>query len=212
MVALVFVALVGLIAWLNPPPPAPVVPPPVVAPQPQADRIILLPDAAGTVGPVLLRSSTGKEQLVSRAWDAAEVSRDGQVVVNAQEPAVVQARYRQLLEARPLMPVDFTVYFRSGSNELVPESQAMLEQVRVELGRRPVPEILVIGHTDRVGTLAANDELSRRRAEAVKALLVQFGLSAEQIETSGRGEREPLVPTADEVAEPRNRRVDISVH
>ena len=46
---------------------------------------------------------------------------------------------------------------------------------------------------------------------AVKALLVQFGLSAEQIETSGRGEREPLVPTADEVAEPRNRRVDISV-
>ena len=83
--------------------------------------------------------------------------------------------------------------------------------LRAEIARRPVPELVVIGHTDRVGRAEANDELSLRRAEAVRAMLVRAGIPAAQIETAGRGEREPLLPTADEVAEPLNRRVEINV-
>ena len=80
-----------------------------------------------------------------------------------------------------------------------------------ELKKRPSPEITVIGHTDRLGPDQANDTLSLQRAQRVKELLIQRGVAAERISVAGRGEREPLVPTADEVAEPRNRRVEINV-
>jgi outer membrane protein OmpA-like peptidoglycan-associated protein len=69
----------------------------------------------------------------------------------------------------------------------------------------------VVGHTDRVGSLTYNDALSLRRAERVRTGFVQMGIPREQISVAGRGEREPIVPTEDEVAEPRNRRVEITV-
>jgi outer membrane protein OmpA-like peptidoglycan-associated protein len=74
-----------------------------------------------------------------------------------------------------------------------------------------VPDLLVIGHTDRVGTDAFNDALSRQRAEVVRRALVARGLPADLIVVIGRGEREPIIATADGVAEPRNRRVEIQV-
>jgi outer membrane protein OmpA-like peptidoglycan-associated protein len=80
-----------------------------------------------------------------------------------------------------------------------------------EIARRPAPEIVVIGHTDRVGAVPYNDTLSLRRAERVRDELVKVGIAADRIRVAGRGEREPLVPTADEVAEARNRRVEINV-
>jgi outer membrane protein OmpA-like peptidoglycan-associated protein len=69
----------------------------------------------------------------------------------------------------------------------------------------------VIGHTDRVGSVEHNDALSKKRAELVSGALTSAGIPAAQIEVAGRGEREPVVATADEVAEPRNRRVEISI-
>ncbi len=80
-----------------------------------------------------------------------------------------------------------------------------------EIGSHPAPEIVVVGHTDRVGSLAYNDALSLRRAERVRAQLVQVGIPNDQISVAGRGEREPLKATEDEVAEPLNRRVEITV-
>ena len=67
------------------------------------------------------------------------------------------------------------------------------------------------GHTDRVGSVADNDRLSLQRAEAVRAMLIQRGINSSFLRAVGRGEREPLIPTADEQAEPRNRRVEVIV-
>ena len=83
----------------------------------------------------------------------------------------------------------------------------MLEELR----RRPAPDIVVVGHTDRVGNVETNDELSLARAERVKSDLVGQGLPAERISVAGRGERDPIVPTDDGVDEPLNRRVEIDV-
>jgi outer membrane protein OmpA-like peptidoglycan-associated protein len=80
-----------------------------------------------------------------------------------------------------------------------------------ELRRRPSPDILVIGHTDRVGGDEDNDRLSLQRAERVRASLVAQGIAAQSIRAAGRGEREPVVQTADGVDEPQNRRVEINV-
>jgi len=79
------------------------------------------------------------------------------------------------------------------------------------LRRRPAPDIQVIGHTDTVGNLAFNDKLSLARAERVRDILVGLGIPGDRIQSSGRGKRELLVTTDENVAEPRNRRVEISV-
>jgi OOP family OmpA-OmpF porin len=71
--------------------------------------------------------------------------------------------------------------------------------------------VLVIGHTDRVGTDPFNDALSKARAEVVRRALVARGIAPGNIVVVGRGKREPIVPTADGVAEARNRRVEILV-
>jgi outer membrane protein OmpA-like peptidoglycan-associated protein len=73
-----------------------------------------------------------------------------------------------------------------------------------------VPEILVIGHTDLVGSNEYNDTLSLQRAQLIAGMLQQQG-AAKSLEVTGRGMRDPLVPTASGVEEPRNRRVEVSV-
>jgi outer membrane protein OmpA-like peptidoglycan-associated protein len=70
---------------------------------------------------------------------------------------------------------------------------------------------MVIGHTDRVGNAEGNDKLSLTRAEGLRDLLIESGVPADKLEAVGRGERDPLVPTADDVDEPKNRRVEINV-
>ena len=80
-----------------------------------------------------------------------------------------------------------------------------------EVARRPAVEVVVIGHTDRVGTVQYNDALSLQRAGKLRDELVRLGIPLDRIQVAGRGEREPLVPTEDQVPEPRNRRVEITV-
>ena len=69
--------------------------------------------------------------------------------------------------------------------------------------------IEVAGHADRSGTPAYNQRLSQRRADAVAAELVRQGIARNEIAVSAYGESRPLVPTADGVREPQNRRVEI---
>ena len=126
-------------------------------------------------------------------------------------PQEVQQVFGPALAAQPTRPVSFTLYFLEGKDELTPESTQVFGQIGAEIARRPAPEIVVIGHTDRVGTAQANDALSLRRAGRVRDDLVRVGIAADRITVAGRGEREPLIPTEDEVAEPRNRRVEINV-
>ena len=80
-----------------------------------------------------------------------------------------------------------------------------------EIARRPVPDVLVVGHTDLVGSDPFNDALGQQRADAVRAALIRLGVAAADIQAISRGKRAPVVPTADGVAEPRNRRVEIIV-
>ncbi len=83
--------------------------------------------------------------------------------------------------------------------------------MKAEVQHRPDPEVIIIGHTDRVGSVAQNDALSLQRAERVRQVLLGLGIPADRVTAVGRGEREPLVPTEDQVAEPRNRRVEVTV-
>jgi outer membrane protein OmpA-like peptidoglycan-associated protein len=174
------------------------------------NRVVLIPGADGETGAVVIRSAGG-ETVLDRPYAAADVSGKGSVALLRQDAASVRERFAAALDAQPARPVSFTVYFVTNSDELTPESRQTFEKIKTELAQRSVPDIIVIGHTDRVGSVEHNDKLSLVRARAVRAALVATGIASDRIQEAGRGEREPVVPTADEVAEPRNRRVEINV-
>ena len=101
--------------------------------------------------------------------------------------------------------------FQPGSEQLTADSLPVVAQALALLAGLPAAEVVVTGHTDRVGTVEANDRLSLLRAQTVRELLVRAGVAPAMIEVGGRGERDPLIATDDEVAEPGNRRVDIKL-
>jgi outer membrane protein OmpA-like peptidoglycan-associated protein len=153
----------------------------------------------------------GEERVLDQPYAAARVGSDGRLEATTLTPDEARAAFGAALAALPPRAVSFTLYFREGTDEFAPESAGQVGEVLAEIARRPAPEVVVTGHTDRVGSVAFNDALSLQRAERVRQALVQQGVAADRIQVVGRGEREPLVPTADEVAEPRNRRVEIRV-
>ena len=99
---------------------------------------------------------------------------------------------------------------KAAKPEIAKKHLDLLEK-RYDLANRPAPEISVIGNTDSVGTTQYNDELSLQRAEHVRSVFIERGIPEASISAAGRGKRELLVPTADGVAEPQNRRVEINV-
>jgi outer membrane protein OmpA-like peptidoglycan-associated protein len=127
------------------------------------------------------------------------------------DPKEVEARFGAALAAQPIRAKSFTLYFLEGQDEFTVESKEIFETVFAEIAKYPVPDLVVVGHTDKVGSDAFNDALALRRAEAVRTALIGRGVAPGNIVAVGRGKREPLIPTADGVAEPRNRRVEIVV-
>lgn len=184
-------------------------PPPAPPPKPQ-ERVVLLPAADGAPGAVTVTTPQG-EAVLDTPYAGADVFAQGGVERVEDTAASVQERFGAALAARPPAPVSFTVFFVFDTDELTAASRAQFDRIKAELGERPAPEIVVIGHTDRVGSVQYNDTLSLKRADTVRAALIAAGIAADQIQVAGRGERETAVATDDEVAEERNRRVEITV-
>jgi outer membrane protein OmpA-like peptidoglycan-associated protein len=174
-----------------------------------SERIVLLPSADGRASAVVVRDAVG-EVVLNQPYAAVKRSLDSNSIYQS-SPEEVKERFAQALGAQPPRPSSYVLYFEAGGNVLTPESQAALVNIRKEIAERPASEVMVIGHTDRVGSVELNDRLSKKRAEGLRDLLIESGVAADKLEVVGRGERDPLVPTADEVDEPKNRRVEISV-
>ena len=173
------------------------------------ERVVLLPSADGARSAVVVRDKQG-EVLLDQPY-AAIKRQSGANAGYQSSPEEVQARFAGALAAQPARPASYVLYFEAGGNVLTAESQAALATIRKEIAERAASEVMVIGHTDRVGSVEGNDKLSLKRAEGLRDLLIEAGVPADRLEAVGRGERDPLVPTADEVDEPKNRRVEISV-
>jgi outer membrane protein OmpA-like peptidoglycan-associated protein len=171
--------------------------------------VVLLPDAQGKDTAVTVKQAGG-ELLLDKPYAAANLTSGGPQPATS-SAGQVQAQFGSALAARPLPPAQFTLYFVEGKDEFTDESKHDFDGVFAEIAKRPVPDVLVIGHTDRVGTDPFNDALSKARAEVVRRALVARGIAPGNIVVVGRGKREPIVPTADGVAEARNRRVEILV-
>lgn len=125
------------------------------------------------------------------------------------DPAT-EAVFADALQVHPLMPQSFLLYFGLDSNDLTPESTAVIPQIVEAINARESSDISVIGHTDRTGKDEYNRKLSLERAKTVIDLLAQK-VDESFMTIFYHGEGNPLVPTADNVPEPRNRRVEVVV-
>jgi outer membrane protein OmpA-like peptidoglycan-associated protein len=123
----------------------------------------------------------------------------------------VRDLFADVLAAFPPTPQRFTLYFRFESEELTPESRARIPDIVGAVRNYPAPEVVVIGHTDTTGAPDRNYQLGLRRARTVRDILAATQVEGAAITVSSHGEADPLVPTRDEVLEPRNRRVEITV-
>jgi outer membrane protein OmpA-like peptidoglycan-associated protein len=103
-----------------------------------------------------------------------------------------------------------TVFFDWDSVALPESSAQTLQFIAANMGPCGWAGLNLTGHADRSGSDAYNEALSLRRAAAVAAALSSTGVSSGAMTTSGKGETEPRVPTADGVREAQNRRVEIT--
>jgi len=181
------------------------------APPNTREIVVLVPDQGGTTGAVVITNPRGGTSVLEKPYAAALLEKGERVDPPAVGREAVTKLFSHAIAAQPLRPISFQLYFLGDSDEYTPESKDAFEKVFTEIARRKVAEIAVIGHTDRVGALEYNDTLSLRRAERVRKDFVDRGIPGNAINIAGRGEREPVVPTADEVNEARNRRVEINV-
>lgn len=173
-------------------------------------RVTLLPQADGSASGVVVTTREG-QQLLTQPYQVAEVARSGNIGTATTSAEQLRQSHPQLLAQRPPAPERFVLEFEPGTSLLTADSQARLADIVARAQARAGGEIVVTGHTDRQGSLEANDKLSLERAQAIRTLLIERGFKPELIDAVGRGEREPVVPTDDEVAEPRNRRAVLVV-
>jgi OmpA-OmpF porin, OOP family len=111
--------------------------------------------------------------------------------------------------AAPAPARTYLVFFDWDRADLTARAREIIAEAATNAGRVQTTRIEVAGHADRSGTPQYNQRLSQRRAEAVAAELVNRGIRRNEIVVQAFGESRPLVPTADGVREPQNRRVEI---
>lgn len=184
-------------------------PPP--APPPARNVFILLPEEQGRTG-LLVVSGAGTERRLDAPGQAVRVdpgSPPGEPFLMS--PAEIDALFGPALKALPAPPAQFLLYFEKDSTSLTRESAARLPEIVGAIRDRASVDVSVVGHADTLGDRRHNDRLALKRAQAVGARLAAEGVDSSILEIASHGKDNPLVPTADQVAEPRNRRVEVTV-
>lgn len=174
--------------------------------------VVLLDNPGGGSGKVVVSNPKG-EQWLDKSGSATTINR-----ANSRPSAPWMLQVKKIQEvfakafgARPSRFVKYTFYFKSGTTDLDPSSQKDLQDMLAEVAKRPGVDATVAGYADRLSSPRWNEGLSLLRAWAIRDDLVKVGVPIERIEIDAYGETRPAVPTADNIAELRNRRVEVVI-
>ena len=190
------------------------VPDPLAKVEPHARRrdpprnlFVLIENPVGKTGEISVGNEQGSQvisqpNLVSEVKNAAA----SPAAPSRMDEEEIKKIFGAALAAQLPFPVTITLYFKNNLTDFTEESvksfPGLLAVIRVMQSK----DIIVAGHTDRVGTREKNSQLSRKRAERVKEMLIAKGVPPKAITLEWYGEDEPVVKTGDEVPEPKNRR------
>jgi len=174
--------------------------------------VILIPDPDGNVGQLSVTNEGGQQILNEKNQSVKVIDQKtspGKVTTLGDKE--IQDTFSDALAAQPLQPITVILYFLEGSDELTDKSKTVLPKIFQAIQSRSSTDIVISGHTDTVGENEYNYKLSLERAQATYKILVANGAIPANITVTSHGEGNPLIKTADEVAEPRNRRVEITI-
>jgi outer membrane protein OmpA-like peptidoglycan-associated protein len=173
--------------------------------------VVLVPDPDGQTGRITVANQAGSVEIVSpnQATNISDV-KTAPTPPAQLDQAAINSLFAQALAIQPKRPVHFILYFEKDT-ALTAESARLLADILTAVKERDSSDIMVVGHADTVGSRDFNMVLSKSRATTVTNLLVSKGVGVESIRTTSHGKENPLIPTDDNVNEPRNRRVEVVV-
>ena len=153
--------------------------------------------------PTVLHPNTTFNRLRFFGWDTYDMPFISNIKVTTAAPDM---RSKLLTEGKI---ISYGINFDSGKDVIKPESYGAIKAIADVLKENPDVKVRIVGHTDTDGNAAANLDLSKRRAAAVKAFLAkEFGIDAARMETDGKGQTEPLAPNNTAEGKAKNRRVE----
>jgi outer membrane protein OmpA-like peptidoglycan-associated protein len=172
--------------------------------------VALLPNEGGkgTGAVVVLDPETGAERGEIATADT-EASVAGKGALRAKAVDAKKPWFKDLAARVPYAPQTYVLYFYEGTSDITTESEPILEALKAAVNANS--EVQITGHTDTVGSPEANDRLSLARAQEIRKVLLSDGLPVENCKVTGRGERELMVKTGDNVDEQANRRVEVTL-
>jgi outer membrane protein OmpA-like peptidoglycan-associated protein len=175
-------------------------------------QVVLLSDPDGGVGAVRV-ANPGGEQVIAQVNHLVAVTAPTAAPLPPRtvDETFIRRTFGDAITAQPTPPDRFILIFETGTTNLTAESMRRIADIKAAIAARRSTSVSVVGHTDRVGSAATNARLAQERAERVRNILISEDIDGWILEVSSHGESNPLVPTADEVAEPRNRRVEVTV-
>lgn len=176
------------------------------------NAIILSPSADGQLG--ALEIETEKGSAVLDEADKAIFVANRNAVPSEPTPvnrAETQELFQDAQRVLPARPQSFLLYFKYNSEELSDGSQKLIPYILQAVQDRQSHDILIVGHTDRQGEDGYNRIMAMERTDVVYDILRAHNVKAEDMTIVYHGEGNPLVPTADDVAEPRNCRIEVMV-
>jgi len=144
----------------------------------------------GAAGAVIGRRMDNQAQELERSLPNAEVQRVGEGI------AVTFAS---------------GILFPFNQTTILPAGQGNLQQLAQSLQRYPETTVLIVGHTDNVGSDAYNQQLSVNRAISAQNYLASRGIDRSRIRVEGRGETEPVASNETASGQAQNRRVEIAI-
>lgn len=183
-------------------------PPPPASPAPKS-YVVLMDNSDGTVGQLSVSNTMG-EVLLDKSHSGVDLDGTGSPPYTVDESRI-NRDFGEAFSAQPPLPVSFMLYYNIGDTVLTVESQTMIPAILEAAKNRPAPDVSVIGHTDTMGTVEANEILGLQRAQSVAEIIKNAGLKVHDLTISSHGEKNLMVATPDNTPEPKNRRVEITI-
>lgn len=148
-------------------------------------------------------------------WTPATAAADCDGALKAAAPAPAAVAPTPAPAPQPAVASKVTysadAFFDFDKSVLKPEGKAKLDDLAGKVKDINLEVVIAVGHTDSVGSVAYNQKLSVRRAEAVKAYLVSKGIEKSRVYTEGKGKSQPIADNKTAAGRAKNRRVEIEV-